>query len=358
MNLAFSNMAGLALCIGLLRSFGPNLLNMNASRQSFIVSALLCALMAVLFVARWRLAPYPVEIPFEGGMPLAAMLTRFTVAHPWWAATIAAVIVVWTLLLLVQLSIRYATAASRNYLPAQIFLVGAGGLAVPGEALAAFIATWLATLAIRQFAFSFHKGLRFSEVFHAGFYLGLMPLLYAPVVVAVVPVAIAALLVYRRLGREAVVCFAGLVLPVPAAGFIHWAAGADGGFIWRELWRCALENRPTVGLVPNSVVLPAALILILVLVAILWVAGHKKSVRKTQYKFMAHISLTLLFFAASAAVPGTSITLAAIAAVPCAVSLPYAFAEKTATASTLLYCLILAAVLVLNLLPVLRISLP
>ncbi len=330
----------------------------NASRQSFPASAAICILMATLFAARYSIAPYPVEAPFEGGMPLAALLARFSVAWPWIAAVCAAFIVLWTLLVVVQLTVKYAPAASRNYLPMQLFLVGAAGIIVSGEALAALAAALLLALACRQFVFSLHKEYRFSEVFHAGFYMGFIPLLYAPVALSALAVVIAALSIYRRSLREAVVCFAGFVLPIPAAGFIHWAAGASGGFIYSELWRCAAELTMQQVAAPYSAIAVASLLGILAVIGIVRVSDYKKSIRKTQYKFMQHISFVLLFVAVSAAVPGTSTTLAALVAVPCAMCAPYAFHGKMATVASVMYCLIVAAVSALDLLPVLGVHVP
>ncbi len=331
---------------------------MNASRQSFVVSALICALLAALFVARYLLAPMPVEAPFEDGMPLAAALTRLTAARPWFAAAVAAMIVVWTLLVVVQLTVKYAPAASRNYLPAQIFLVCAGGMTVSGEALASLAVAWLSALATRQLAFSFHKGYGFTQVFHAGFYLGIIPLLYAPAAVVVPVIAIAALVIYRRSGREMIVCLAGLLLPVMAAGFIHWATGDGAGFIRSELRRCTFEHLSVWEALPLSGLGVAVPLSALTLVGILWALGHKKNVRKTQYRFMQHTLLALLAVAASAPLPSTSATFFALAAIPCALSVPYAFSGKTALASTILYCLVLAAACASNLLPVLGIPIP
>lgn len=329
---------------------------MNASRQSFPVSALICTLMAALFVARYLLAPYPFEAPFEGGMPLAAALTRFSVAHPWPAGAIAAVVLIWTLLVVVQLTVKLAPAATRNYLPAQILLVCVGGVVVPGEALAAIAVVWLSALAARQFVHSFHKGYSFGELFHGGFHLGLIPLLYAPAALIVPVVAIAALVIYRRSGRETIVCFAGLLLPVPAAGFIHWAAGAESGFIYRELFRCATENGTAWDLVPLPLLGIAVPVTVLAITGVVWALSHKANIRKTQYKIMQHTSFVLLSVAASVLIPGTSTSIVALAAVPFALSVPYAFSRKTAVISTVLYCFILAAVLTVDLLPVLGVS--
>ncbi len=331
---------------------------MNASRQSLIVSALICALLAVLFVARWSIAPYAVEAPFEGGMPLASALTRFTVAHGWLAAAVAAIVVGWTLLLVVQLSIKYAPAASRNYLPPQIYLVAAGGVALSGEVLATLLAAWFLVLAMRQFAFSFHKGYSFTELFHAGFWLGLVPLLYAPAVLWILPVAVAALVIYRRSWRETVVCFVGLALPLPAAGFIYWAMGADASYIWQELWRCTIEKPDLEFSLPFTTLSVALPVVALTLTALIRVAGNHKNIRKTQYKFISHVALVSIFMSISAVIPGTSLALAALLGIPCAVCLPYAFFGRGSAVSTAIYSVILVAVLAFHLLPILGISVP
>ncbi|MDR2894105.1 MAG: hypothetical protein LBU97_01430 [Alistipes sp.] len=336
---------------------------MNASRQSFIVSAAICVLLAALFVARYLVAPWPVEAPSEGGMPLADALTRFSASMPWIAAAIAGVVALWTLLATVRLTVKYAPAGVRNYLPPQLLMIGAAGVVVSDQPLAALAAMWLAVLAAGQFVFSFHKWYRFSEVFHAGFYLGLLPLLYAPAVVLILPVAIAALVIYRRSGREAVVCLAGLALPIPAAGFIHRAMGDPEGHIYRELWRCTVgDGSRAFGVVEDVMTLPIAAAVVaggvatLALVAIAWTLSHKKSIRKTQYKFVQHSSLALLFAAGTAALPGSGTTLVPLLAVPCAMCATYAFQGRTAGVSTAIYLLTLVAVSALSLLPVLGIT--
>jgi hypothetical protein len=323
----------------------------NASRQSFIVSALICIALGALFVARYRLMPYSVEAPFEGGMPPAAALTRLAVNQPWVALAIGAVMLTWTLMLVVQMTIKFAPAASRNYLPAQIFLILGAGIVISGEALASLTAAWLFTLALRQLIFSFNKERGFGEVFHAGFFLGFIPLIYAPAAVMVPAVAASALLIYRRTGREAIVTLVGLALPLGSAEFIRWAVDAPGNPLWREIWRCVIVHRNVVDTLPRTAAFVVGGVMLLALVAVLWMAGHKKGVRKTPATFMHHTTWTLVFVVASAFVPGTSTTLAALLAVPGALIVPYAFAGRAGGFSTLIYCAILAAVLVLDLLP-------
>jgi hypothetical protein len=329
---------------------------MNASRQSFVVSALICVALGALFATRFRLMPYPVEAPFDGGMPLAAALTHLTVTQPWVATAIGAVLLGWTLLLIVQMTVKFAPAASRNFLPAQIFLIAGAGVVIPAESLAALAAVWLLVMALRQLIYSFHKEQRFGELFHAGFFLGFMPLLYAPATAVVPAIVIAALAIYRRSGREAVVAFTGLVLPLLGSEFIRWATGTPGEAVWSELWRCATVQRDVLGMLPRGAMAVAGLVGLMAMVAVMWMAGHKKGVRKTPAHFMQHTSLVLIFMAASALVPGTSTTLVPLVAVPGALIVPFAFMGRAGRLSTIIYCLLLAAVLALDLLPFLGIS--
>ncbi len=333
----------------------------SASRQSFPVSAAICTLLGVLFAVRYLLAPYPAEAPFSGGMPLAASLTRFYVDLPWIATLCMAVILIWTLIIVIQLSVKFTPAGNRNYLSPQIFLVAAAGCVVPAEAPAAYIAAWLLVLSVRQFALSLHKGYRFAEVFRAGFYLGLIPLLYAPAALVALVIAPAAMAIFRRSGREAVVCLTGLALPVPAAGFIHWAMGEQADFIYRELWRAwmsPLSKEFFIDLMPRLPIIVVGLVAILTLIGAGWALTHKKAIRKTQYKFVQLLSVLLCVAVASAFIPATSPTFMALIAIPAALCAPYAFAGKPSVLSTVIYTLAIVTVLALDLLLFARFPIP
>ena len=331
----------------------------NAARQPFSVSAVISLLLAVLFAVRYAAEPYSFEASFTGGMPLTAALTRFSMEYPWPAALITVVIVVWILFITVQLTVRYASATSRNYLPVQLFIITACGITVPVEALASFLAAWLLVLSTRQFISSFRKEMRFEEVFRAGLYLGFIPLLYAPaaLLLLLIPVAMS---LYRRSARELTVCVAGALMPVPGAGFLYWACGESPSFVYRELWRCVSERPalPFPAEIPIVASVAAGLVAALVLIAVVWFLSHRKGMRTKQRKMMAHVSLMLLAVILSLPVPGSSPAVVPLAAVAAAMAVPYSFSGRQAGISSLLYCLLLVAVLTLNLAPVLGISIP
>lgn len=88
---------------------------MNASRQPFVISAAICVILAGWLVAR--------GLAGAGGQIQAATgQAQMSV----WAIAAAAVVLVWTLVLVAQLTIKYGPQGGRNYLPQQIFIVAVG----------------------------------------------------------------------------------------------------------------------------------------------------------------------------------------------------------------------------------------
>jgi hypothetical protein len=331
-------------------------MKLDASRQPFVFSAAMGVLMAALFVFRRLTMPYPVEETFTGGMPLASMLAAFGVAHPWWCAAVVLILTVWTLLIVVQLTVKYAPVTGRNYLPIQMFIMVSGGILVSGEILAAVAAAWLLVHAVRQFIFSLHKEYRFTEVFRAGLYLGIIPLLYAPSVPLLVLLPMA-MVIFRRTFREGLVCLVGAVTAIPVAGFVHWAMGESAWFIYDEIWQRITEGEMfgfLDGVPSTSMGIAGGAMLLLSLIAALWSLAHKKGARKKQYRFVLFLTLMLVVLLGTLAIPGSSATVLPLVAVSMSLSVSYAFSDKgTSIISSLIYCVVLVAVFALNLLPVL-----
>lgn len=322
----------------------------NASRQPFVVSAGIGTLLATVFVARRVVAPYGLEPP-EAVMPLARAMTEFSAEWPWISAVLVAALMFWTLLVVVQLSVKYAPVVGRNYLPIQIFIIATMGVAIPMEILPAMVAVWLSVLAVRQFVFSFHKDYRFEEVFRAGFYLGIVPLLYAPAMVLVLLIP-AAMAIFGRSAREFAICVVGVLLPVPMAGFVHWAMGADAGFVYRELWRCCVADGGLTGIGSTdiSILVTEGLLFVLAGIAIGWTLAHRKSARRRQRRVVLFLAVMLAVLTGSLLVPGASVVHTMLLAVPLTLCVPYAFPDKnTAVASSVVHYVVLAAAFAMTL---------
>lgn len=333
-------------------------MKLDAARQPFSITLIGSGLLLALFAARYFIAPYPIETPAATGMPLAAWLTRFSTANPRWSAAITLVLVMWISYIMIQLTVRYASATSRNYLPIPIFIITACGLFIPGETLAAYTAALLLILAIRQFISAFRKDYRFEEAFRGGLYIGLIPLLYAPaaVLLLLVPVLMS---LYRRSSRELAVSLIGAVLPTLGAWFILWVSGEGVWFLFTEFWR-SVSVRTIAWPPPFSIIfyICAGLAAVLVFTAIFWFVGNRKGMRTRQRKVMAHISLSFALIALSLGAPGSSLSVLPLLSIPAAMAIPYAFTDRQAALSTLAYYLLLLAVLALNLSPILGISIP
>lgn len=286
---------------------------------------------------------------------------------PVWEMAAAGIVLVWTLVLIAQLTIKYGPQGGRNYLPQQIFIVAvgssvfSGGAEEGGGVLSSLLCAWLLVLALRQFIFSMHKGFRFEQVFRAGLYLGFVPLLYAPCAPVVLIFVPAALGIFRRSWREWIVGLAGLVVPVGMVLFAGWATrSVDMVVEWSgapaRLWT-GLTTLPAGGLtgwidgfwlvrVPVPTLVVWGLVVVAGAIGALWPLSRRAVVRKTPLRFMAAVALVLCLLLLSAAIPSSSGVLVPMVGAVVALSLPYAFQGRWATVSTVIYCATLIAVVV------------
>lgn len=329
-------------------------MKLDAARQHFSLALISAAVIAALAGTRYLAAPYPVEMLTSQGMPAADALTRLVSADRGWGAATIFLLIALTAYIIIQVTVRYSSATSRNYLPMPVFAAAACGIAFPPEMAASYLAALLLALSTKQFISTFSKEYRFQEAFRGGFYLGVIPLLYAPAIL-LLPLIPIAMGLYRRSVRELIVSIAGGVLPFAAAWFITWGAGSGEWYIFTELWRClsgggaaALPTTPAVS--PILALCCAVLVAVLALAGIGWFAANRKGMRTRQRKVMVHISAAFVLMCASLAIPGSSLSCLPLAAVPAAMAIPYAFSGKLTVASSLLYFLILGAVFALNLL--------
>jgi hypothetical protein len=321
----------------------------NVGRQSFPLVLTGSLMLAVLFFVRYFTSPWPVEAPFFGGMPLAASLTRWSVAHSGWSGVAGFVLMVWTILIVIQLSGRYVSVNFRNYLPIPIFIITACGIFVSSEALVSYLAAWLLALSTRQFMLTFRKDYRFVEAFRGGLYLGFIPLLYAPGAILLVLVPILSTL-YRRSARELTVGIVGALLPLLGAWFIGWAMGGGVWYLFDEWWRLVAHRVAPLRLVrlPITAIVCGGALIALTAIAIGWFVAQRKGMRTRQRKAMTHIALVILLVVLSFLAPGASLSGWPMLAVPLAMAIPYAFTFRQSIVSSVLYIIIIIATLVVN----------
>lgn len=113
---------------------------------------------------------------------------------------------------------------------------------MPSQTLVGVLCGLITTLACLQAARSFRKGYRFDAVFRCALLFGLLPLLYAPMIIAAVSVPVLLFLIRRR-WRELVCAAIGLLLPVTIVSYIYWCRGYGIGYMLWYIWQEAVRIR-------------------------------------------------------------------------------------------------------------------
>ncbi|MDR0907216.1 MAG: hypothetical protein LBM63_01185 [Rikenellaceae bacterium] len=333
----------------------------NAGRQSFPLTVTSSVVLVALLFARYFASPYPAEtLSPVGGMPLAEWLCLWAMSHPVWSDVALVVVVVWSAVIVTMLATRYVAPTSRNYLSMPVFVITACTV-FPPQALPAYLAAWLLALSTRQFMQTFRKDPRFTEAFKGGFYLGFIPLLYAPGAILWLAVPIVANL-YRRSARELTTALVGVVLPVLGVWFVAWATGGDAWQLFEQWWRAVMTHSgtslvfselPTATLVCGGIVAP------LTLIALVWSAKKRVEMRTRGRKVMTHVWITIVLLLLSFGLPGATFSGLPLLAVALALTVPpYSFAGRWSVVASVLYVLLLLATLAMNALPLLDISIP
>jgi hypothetical protein len=321
----------------------------NAARQSFPLTLASSTVLAALVSVRHAVSPYAVETPYTDGMPIAEWLTCWSVEHPVWSGIAVALLAIWTVLIITSLGMRFTSSSSRNYLPIPLFIIIACGIYLSHETLASQLAAWLFAQATSQFMLTFRKDYCFEEAFKGGFYLGVIPLLYAPALILWVLVPFLATL-YRRSVREFVVCVAGVVLPTLGAWFIGWVMGDGVWHLFREWWRCVAHHSANAWPTEVSIMAIICVVFVVTLTAMAlgWFLWRRKTVRARQRKMISHVVVATLLLTLSFALPGASISGMPLLGVGLSMLIPSAFISRQSSVASLLYLLLVAAVLSIN----------
>lgn len=292
---------------------------MNASRQPFVVSALLTALLVAACVFR------------GAGAPLDAI-----------ELSVCAILGVWTMVVVSQLAIKFAPGSSRNYLPIQVFAgVAAGATGVSWEGMVCGLCF---ALALRQSIFSMQKRFRFESVFRTGLYLGAAPFFCFPLVVASVATLLGVLVVYKRSVREWAVGWTGLLLPAGFVSFGCWALGRESvvGRLWEEALGAAWAEHWVGGLdVGGLIVLGSGVAL--GLCAVVGGLASRKQMRAAPGRFMAVVAVMFFSVLCLGAAPSAGGAVLPVVGLSVASVVPYGFSGRWSRASTVLYVVFVGA---------------
>lgn len=140
-----------------------------------------------------------------------------------------------------RLAVRYGLYPVSSTLTIPLYGLVACGILLGREYLTESVTAFILLLSTQSFFACFRNGYAIGAVFRASFFLGLLPLLYAPLLP--LPLLIlAAAFCFRRTLREVFVSLCGVILPFLAVCYVAWGQGANPVDIPVGLWHSFVSD--------------------------------------------------------------------------------------------------------------------
>ena len=273
--------------------------------------------------------------------PLGDLIGLFQERFPRCSRIFCGSLLLLTGILCGRLAVRYGLYPVSSTLTIPLYGLVACGILLGREYLTESVTAFILLLSTQSF---------FGAVFRASFFLGLLPLLYAPLLP--LPLLIlAAAFCFRRTLREVFVSLCGVILPFLAVCYVAWGQGANPVDIPVGLWHSFVSDSGYRIFANTPPLVPAILgiVLFIVLCAVFF---GLISFRAISIKARGMLTYTILLFTVTGslmAVPSVTPGLLAVAAVPAALLMPLTFIRIQRTVGTLLY-LVLYFVCIANIL--------
>lgn len=293
---------------------------------------------------------------FSGTAPVVtAPLGRYTAmlreSHPTIAIVVSMLLVLRAGFLIGRNTIRAELYAKRCYLAMPLFGITGCALILSNDFLTQSIAVLLVVIASRNFYNSFHRHYCFDRMFRGALCIGILPFVYAPGagLWLLVPLVI---LLFRRTLREAIVAFAGLLLPLFFVCYGYWAF--DYGFITPIQQIIEATMTPSSYLFFNETDMQSlaawAMILFLLLCAMaaIWIDFFQ--MRTKQRNILLYNFYLICIVGGIYALPGSTAITPALAASALATLLPVALTKFNDLAASIFYTVILTLSLSVGLL--------
>lgn len=307
-------------------------------RQPLLLAVL--SLLAVIAAALVWGAPLTFT---EGapGVPLGDLLRGFQDNFPVWSKVISGALIFASGVVTGRLTIRYGLYPVSTSLAVPLYGLVACGILIGQNYLAEFTAAFVLLLSTRNYFACYRNGYAVGPVFRASFYLGILPLLYAPAL-ALPVLFLPAAFCFRRTLREAFVALCGVLLPTLTACYVAWGQGADFVSVPIRLWD-SFSNDSGYHLFENTTLLSPALVGIILFIVLCAVFFSLAGFRTQSLRGKAILLYTMILFiatAALAAAPSATPGVLGLIALPGAILMPQTFIRIHNAAATLLYAVL------------------
>lgn len=240
-----------------------------------------------------------------------------------------------------RMGLRHNLYAGNTLLSVPLYGIIACGIFLSDNFLTGGLIAFLLTRAMRNFCVSYRNGYTFSSLFRGALYLGMLAMLYLPALPLVL-LAPLIIILFKRTLRETIVTLVGLLLPLGALCYLHWAFTGMAGVPLQQIASMFASPERFHLFQEASPVLIAQLVVILA--ATLWALFYYLSdiyaaTSKARAILTAHVWLFLIAIATPAMPAATANTLI-LMAVPMSILLPFLFVRLKRSMANALYLVI------------------
>lgn len=295
----------------------------------------LLAIIAVAFI--WGELP-TAGVGTEIATPLGGLLRQFQDNHPVWSQLIAGLLLLISGVSTGRLTVRYGLYPVNTSLAIPLYGIVACGILLGGNYLADIVTAFILLLSTRNYFAGYRTGYAIGPAFRGSFFLGILPLLYAPALplpILFLPAAFC----FRRTLREAFIALCGAILPLLITAYISWGVGNGFADTFVQIWEAFLSDSGY-RIFENTPLLSPAALGIVLFTSLCGIFFSLACFRTQSLRVKGILTYTIILFvtiAALAAVPSATPGVLAIIALPAAILMPQTFIRAHQTVSTLLY---------------------
>lgn len=204
-------------------------IKIDITRQPLLL-ALATSLALTVLGLSFRL-PFNVPLPEVSiETPLGALLAGFQRSHHVWSVVAVFLTAITSAYLVTRSSVRHNLYTRRTYIAMVMFSLCTCCLFGCEEWLRSWATLLALQLACRNFESGFRRSYAFGEMFRGAFFLGLVPLLYAPAATVLVSLPLMIFLFHRPV-REVPVIVVGACLPLAISSYVWWGMGYELGYV-------------------------------------------------------------------------------------------------------------------------------
>lgn len=332
-------------------------MRIDVLRQPLMVTLLLFAALAGLFVYRFLALPYPEEIPAAGVTPIENFLLWFTARYEVVSIGICILLIFANGLSISKILTQHMVLSSRSYMPMILYLAICCGIWFGGINLPAVLSSFLLLRSTEYFIHSFVRTTSFNQTFRGALIAGCIPLIYpaAAVYFLAIPTAMS---VFRRKGRETIVATVGWFMPLLAYAYIMWAV--DLGFteplaaIWQHILTPVAGLPLGTGSVPEILRLVAVVVTgVLILFGLASFGTMSGTMRTRGRAIFIYFIFLLLISSGVLFIPAAAPSALVLFAIPAAAIIPAFFSRFPGLFSGIAYIIFLLSVVTLNIYPLL-----